>query len=132
MASATVPYLRAEEVRQVIEIFQSSVNFFYPTMSKLKLDEAQNRILAGNLDDSVASCLALLVMALGSASQAITLLFNNPVLSTQDLGYQQSQRRLAEIYFDGVLKRLHTAHLEISTEAMQCLFFTALDIRRPF
>ncbi len=95
-------------------------------MSKEKLDDILGRISSGNLDDSVDSCLALLIMALGCASQAVGLLFKNTGLSVEDLDYQQSQRRLAEVYFDGVLKRLHTAHLEISTEATQCLFFVAL------
>lgn len=124
--SATVPYLCAEEVRLVIEAFQSSVNFFYPTMLKDKLFEVQNRVIAGNIDSSVASCMALLVMALGCASQVVSQLFNNPALTTQALDHQQSYRRLAEMYFDGVLKRLHATQLQISTESTQCLFFVAL------
>jgi hypothetical protein len=95
-------------------------------MSKDKLDDIQSRISNGNLDDSIDSCLELLIMALGCASQAVSLLFNNPDPSAEDLEYQQSQRRLAEVYFDGALKRLHAAHLEIFTEATQCLFFVAL------
>ncbi|KFY49128.1 hypothetical protein V495_00716 [Pseudogymnoascus sp. VKM F-4514 (FW-929)] len=126
MTSAAVPYLRADEVQQVIEAFQSSINFFYPTMLKDKLVAVQNLVLSGNLDDSVSSCISLLVMALGCASQVVSLLFNTSALTSQSLEYQISQRRLAEVYFDGVLKRLHTTQLEISTESTQCLFFVAL------
>ncbi|KFX96493.1 hypothetical protein V490_03324 [Pseudogymnoascus sp. VKM F-3557] len=117
MTSAAVPYLRADEVQQVIEAFQSSINFFYPTMLKDKLVAVQNLVLSGNLDDSVSSCISLLVMALGCASQVVSLLFNTSALTSQSLEYQISQRRLAEVYFDGVLKRLHTTQLEISTES---------------
>lgn len=126
MASAAVPYLRADEVQLVVEAFQSSINFFYPTMLKDKLLAVQNLVLSGNLDDSVSSCISLVVMALGCASQVVSLLFNTPGLSPESLEYQLSQRRLAEIYFDGVLKRLYTTQLEISTESTQCLFFVAL------
>ncbi|KAH6700568.1 hypothetical protein BKA61DRAFT_636606 [Leptodontidium sp. MPI-SDFR-AT-0119] len=124
--SEVTPYLGVEEVRQIIQSFQSSVNFFYPTMAKEKLGAIQNRIISGVLDQSVESCLALLVMALGCASQSVSLLFNNPSLSQGDRVYQQSRRSLAEMFFDGVLKRLHVAHLEVSQEATQCLFFIAL------
>lgn len=125
MASAAVPYLRADEVQQVVDAFQSSINFFYPTMLKDKLVAVQNLVLSGNLDDSVSSCISLLVMALGCASRVVNLLFNAPALSTESSEYQLSQRRLAEIYFDGVLKRLYATQLEISTESTQCLFFVA-------
>ncbi|KFY74232.1 hypothetical protein V499_05730 [Pseudogymnoascus sp. VKM F-103] len=126
MTSTSVPYLRADEVQQVVEAFQSSINFFYPTMLKDKLLAVQHLVLSGNLDDSVSSCISLLVMALGCASQVVSLLFNAEALTPESLEYQLSQRRLAEIYFDGVLKRLYTTQLEISTESTQCLFFVAL------
>ncbi|KFZ06274.1 hypothetical protein V501_07554 [Pseudogymnoascus sp. VKM F-4519 (FW-2642)] len=106
MTSTSVPYLRADEVQQVVEAFQSSINFFYPTMLKDKLLAVQHLVLSGNLDDSVSSCISLLVMALGCASQVVSLLFNAEALTPESLEYQLSQRRLAEIYFDGVLKRL--------------------------
>lgn len=125
MVSTSVPYLRADEVQQVVEAFQSSINFFYPTMLKDKLLAVQNLVLSGNLDDSVSSCISLLVMALGCASQVVSLLFNAEALTPESLEYQLSQRRLAEMYFDGVLKRLYTTQLEISTESTQCLFFVA-------
>lgn len=125
MTSTSVPYLRADEVQQVVEAFQSSINFFYPTMLKDKLLAVQHLVLSGNLDDSVSSCISLLVMALGCASQVVSLLFNAEALTPESLEYQLSQRRLAEIYFDGVLKRLYTIQLEISTESTQCLFFVA-------
>lgn len=123
--SIVTPYLGVEEVRQIIQSFQSSVNFFYPTMSKLKLESLQILISTGNLDSSVESCLALLIMALGCASQSVRLLFDAYETSKETLDYRQSRRALAEMYFDGVLKRLHVAHLELTTEATQCLFFTA-------
>jgi hypothetical protein len=123
--SAITPYLGNEEVRQIIQAFQSSVNFFYPTMSKLKLESLQRLISAGNLDNNVDSCLAMLIMALGCASQSVRLLFDTYQMNDAISDYRQSRRALAEMYFDRVLKILHLAHLELTTEATQCLFFTA-------
>ncbi|KFY31699.1 hypothetical protein V493_00879 [Pseudogymnoascus sp. VKM F-4281 (FW-2241)] len=92
MTSTAVPYLRADEVQQVVEAFQSSINFFYPTMLKDKLLAVQNLVLSGNLDDSVSSCISLLVMALGCASQVVNVLFDASDLTAESLEYQLSQR----------------------------------------
>lgn len=121
--SEVTPYLSSEDIRQIVQSFQSSVNFFYPTMTKEKLETIQMRIMTGNLDYSVESCLALLVMALGCASQSVSLLFHDSNLGPADKAYQQSRRSLAEMFFDSVLKRLYVAHLHITQEATQCLFF---------
>lgn len=123
--SEVTPYLGSEEIRQIIQSFQSSINFIYPTMARAKLESIQNRMLNGTIDHSVESCLALLVMALGCASQSVSLLFHSPILGQGEKAYQQSRRSLAEMFFDGVMKRLHNAHLEVTQEATQCLFFIA-------
>ena len=117
------PYLSNEEIRQIIQSFQSSVNFIYPTMAKDKLDTIQLRAMSGNFDHSVESCLTLLVLALGCASQSVSILFHNPNLSQADKNYQQARRGLAEMFFDSVLKRIYLAHLHVTQEATQCLFF---------
>ena len=117
------PYLSNEEIQQIVQSFQSTVNFVYPTMAKDKLDAVQLRAMNGTFDHSVESCLALLVMALGCASQSVSLLFHSPHLSSADKAYQQARRGLAEMFFDSVLKRIYLAHLHVTQEATQCLFF---------
>jgi hypothetical protein len=121
--SEVTPYLSNEEIRQIIQSFQSTVNFIYPTMAKDKVDAIQLRAMSGNFDHSVESCLALLVMALGCASQSVSLLFPSTHLSQPDKAYQQARRGLAEMFFDSVLKRIYLAHLHVTQEATQCLFF---------
>lgn len=121
--SEVTPYLSGDEIRQIIQSFQSSVNFIYPTMTRDKLEAIQTRMMNSNIDYSIESCLALLVMALGCAGQCVSLLFNNPNLGPAEKAWQQSRRGLAEMFFDSVLKRLHVAHLYVSQESTQCLFF---------
>jgi len=92
-------------------------------MAKDMLETIQLRVMSGNFDHSVESCLALLVMALGCASQSVSLLFHNSHLTSADKAYQQARRGLAEMFFDSVLKRIYLAHLHVTQEATQCLFY---------
>lgn len=114
-----------EELDSIIQSFQSTVNFWYPTMSKANIEASRLLITLDEAIDSTSSCLAFLVMALGCASQSISGLFEsqNPGQGTSD--YRRGRRNMADMYFDGAMKKLHLAHMEVSSTATQCLIFTA-------
>lgn len=119
------PYVSRVDIEHIIQAFQHNVNFWYPTMSVAKIEASEARIIAGELDNSTASCLALLMMALGCASQSVSGLAVGTEPTKEEVEYQRSRRALADMYMDGVLKKLHIAHMEVSADATQCLFFTA-------
>lgn len=123
--STVYPYVSSVEIKAIIASFEHNVNFWYPTMSQTKIKEAQSKILDGDLDDSGSSCLASLMIALGCASQVISGLSSGAALSQDEIEYRASRRAMAAMYIDGVLKKLHVVHMEISTTATQCLFFVA-------
>ena len=94
-------------------------------MSRAKLKAVQSVLSASNIDDSTASCLATLIMALGCASQATSGLTTKDDLTDEEKSHRASRRAMADMYMDQVLKKLHLAHMEMSTTATQCLFFVA-------
>ena len=119
------PYIGNTEMNQIISSFEHNINFWYPTMSRAKLNAAQALLLAGDMDDSTSSCLAFLIMALGCASQATCGLAARNHLTDEEIRYRASRRAIADMYMDRVLKKLHLVHMEISTTATQCIFFVA-------
>lgn len=124
-ASTMYPYVNSADIDDIVKSFEHSVNFWYPTLSRSNLDAAQSRICAGAVDDSTSSCLAFLIMALGCASQTTSGLATGSVLTKEEAEYHASRRAMADMYMDGVLKRLHVVHMEMSATATQCLFFIA-------
>lgn len=95
-------------------------------MSRVKLQAAQSLLsTSGDMDDSTSSCLAFLMMALGCASQATNGLAARGSLAEEEVKYRASQRTMADMYMDRVLKKLHLIHMEVSTTATQCSFFVA-------
>ena len=123
--TAMYPYVSGDVVEQIIEAFQQNINFWYPTLSKDKVQDLTAKITSGDLDQSCNSCLALLLMALGCACDSIATVFKGGDVDMEDSEHQQQRRRMAESYFDGAMKRLHTASFEISTDAAQCFLFTS-------
>jgi len=119
------PYLSSDVVERIIDAFQQNINFWYPTMSKNKIRDLKAKITPGDLDQSCHSCLALLLMTLGCACDSISTIFTGGESDMEDSEYQRQRRAMAETYFDGAMKRLHTANFEISTDAAQCLLFTS-------
>jgi hypothetical protein len=119
------PYVSNDVVGCIIDAFQRNINFWYPTMSEDKRIDLEAKIVAGNLDQSCHSCLALLLMALGCACDSIATVFIGDEVDLEDSDYQRQRRAMGEMYFDGAMKRLHFAHVEICVEAAQCLLFVA-------
>ncbi|KAK4231088.1 lactose permease [Podospora fimiseda] len=117
------PYVSSEEVNIILEGFSQKVNFWYPTVSVKQLERTREIIL-GNGDEeeeTVESCLALLIMALGCASL---------VVSSEEKG----KRAIGDMYFDAALKRVYVAHMDVSAVGTHCFFFVALYfafLRRP-
>lgn len=133
-ASTMYPYVNSTDIDDIVKSFEHSVNFWYPTLSRSNLDAAQSRICAGAVDESTSSCLAFLIMALGCASQTTSGLAAGSALTKEEAEYHASRRAMADMYMDGVLKRLHVVHMEMSATATQCLFFIAIYfafLRRP-
>ena len=119
------PYVGSEDLGQIILSFLYNVNFWYPTMSYAKINDLRQIVTEGNVGNNTVSCLALMVLALGCASQSVEKMYDGDEPSPVEVDYQRSRRSMAEMYFDGVLKKIHTAHLEMSTAATQALFFVA-------
>jgi hypothetical protein len=120
-----LPYLTSTEIEQIIYSFEHNVNSWYPTVSQTKLKMARSLIAAGKLDDSTTSCFVLSVMALGCTSQACSGLVAGVNLSMDEKQYRASRREMAQLYMDGLLKKLHLVHMEMSAPAVQCLFLVA-------
>ncbi|KAL3419998.1 C6 zinc finger domain-containing protein [Phlyctema vagabunda] len=122
--TARIPYVSGQDLNSIIDAFQHSVNFWYPTMSTRKRNYLRSRIIEGYEDNTTTTCLAFLMMALGCASQSVARTFD--VHDPEALNDQQSTKAMADMYFDGALKRIHVAQMEISSTANQCLLFVAL------
>lgn len=127
--SLLYPPVSDQEIDDILEAFQRHVNFWYPTLSRKQLDKV--RLVVKCLNPGVAdeytaqSCLALLTMALGCASQAVAGLVSGASLSAAQVKVRAQHRETGDLYFDHALKRLHVAHMDVGSEAAQCLFFTA-------
>lgn len=89
--------------------------------------EAVHTALADNLleDDTPESCLALLTMALGCASNMVDGLTTQAAFNDETQVHRSRNKSLGDMYFDAALKKLHVAHTEISPTATHCLFFIA-------
>jgi hypothetical protein len=124
-ATAMLPYVGSEDLRQIILSFQYNVNFWYPTMSYAKINDLRLVVTEGNMGNNTPSCLALMLLALGCASQSMEKMYGGDEPSPMEMDYQRSRRSMAEMCFDGVLKKIHIAHMEMSTAATQALFFVA-------
>lgn len=127
--SIVYPFVSDDELEATLEAFQSNVNFWYPTMSTRQLDKVRLAVKCFNAgvaeDHTVESCLAHLTMALGCASQTIADLISGAPLTDQDVKRRAQRREMGDLYFDHALRRLHVAHMDVSSVATQCLFFTA-------
>jgi hypothetical protein len=124
--AATVhPYASRSEIDRVVHSFQRNVNFWYPTMSVAQAAEVQVHIAAGMFGDSVKSCLALLVMALGCASELICSYAAHEDPDSDELELRSHRRAMGELYFDCAFKKIYLAQAECSVDAVQSLFFTA-------
>ncbi|KAL4875253.1 hypothetical protein BJY04DRAFT_224223 [Aspergillus karnatakaensis] len=123
-STGVLPYATKSDVQSILRSFEDNVNFWYPTLSRSRAAEIELRVLSGGLDESLDSCLALLVMALGCASELIHCSATDT--SRSNLEQQHRWQLISALYFDFAFKKIHLAQAECSTEAVQCLFFTAL------
>jgi hypothetical protein len=101
------PYTSPQDADRLLHSFQRTVNFVYPVVSLKDLTECRSRVVSGEMDDSLASCLALLVMALGCAAEV-------------------TFRSLSSVYFDAAIRQIHNAYMEISTRSAQSLMLAAI------
>ncbi|KAL5335052.1 hypothetical protein BJX70DRAFT_333930 [Aspergillus crustosus] len=124
--AAGIPYTSNAEVRAILQSLEDNVNFWYPTLSRAKRAEIELRVLSHGIDDGIESCLTLLAMALGCASELIYCVSTENVESPSDEEQAHRWKLMSGVYFNLAFKKIHLAQAECSTEAVQCLFFTAL------
>jgi hypothetical protein len=125
-SSTMYPYVGSPELDHIVDSFQVNVNFWYPVMSSSKRNTLRDYILSQNIERSTTvSVLSLLMMSLGCASQSIVNVELPRDLTPEESEYQKARKLMADMYFDGVLKKLYIVHTEMSCTAVQCLFYTA-------
>nr|XP_036577638.1 C6 zinc finger domain-containing protein [Colletotrichum truncatum]KAF6784672.1 C6 zinc finger domain-containing protein [Colletotrichum truncatum] len=134
-ATTMYPYVTAEDIDGIIESFEHTINFWYPTMSRGQLSQVRSLISEGiPEEDSILACLSLLTMALGCASQVTAGLAAGTTMTDEEKKRRAARRAMGDMYFDSVLKKLHVVHTNVGSTATHCLFFTALYfafLRRP-
>ncbi|PGH14336.1 hypothetical protein AJ79_03158 [Helicocarpus griseus UAMH5409] len=124
--TAMQPYVSRYDIEKLSQSFSRNINFWYPTMTRGKLRELQQKICAGHLDDSIESCLALLIMALGAASDRISFHISGNQLNAEEAENLSQRKIISELYFDSALKKIYVAHFECTIDAVHCLFFSGL------
>lgn len=127
ISSTIYPYVTQEDIVTILDAFQHNVNFWYPTVSQGQLRSVHDAMMSGDpTDNSLESCLALLIMALGCASQVTANLTQDNTLTVEEeTRYRASRRKIGDIYFEVALKKLHVAHLTVNSTSAQCMFFVA-------
>lgn len=79
------------------------------------------------MDNTCEDCAALLVMALGAASELIHVIYTQSDSRGFESRQQQSElMTMANVCFDEAMKMLTVAYMEVSTIATQCVFLAAL------
>lgn len=78
------------------------------------------------MENTCEDCAALLVMALGAASELIYVVYSQ----TGSPGFESRQQQselltMASVCFDEAMKLLTVAYVEVSTIATQCVFLAA-------
>lgn len=120
--TAICPYLVPGDVRTITLSFQKSVNFWYPVLSNPRIKQLEEKVNGANLEPGTNSCLAMLMMALGCASEVAVYTGNEVDIERDKKGAPSWS--LSGKFFDVALKMIHHAHMETSAEATQCLFYT--------
>ncbi|KAL8399471.1 hypothetical protein RB594_000011 [Gaeumannomyces avenae] len=135
-ATSMLPCVAPDDVDAVLSAFEAAVNFWYPTTSVEQVERCRRVLVPADdspePDDSVDACLAYVVMALGCASQAVAGL--GEALSDDEMRFRRARRKMGDLFFDNVLKRLHVVHAVVGSTATHCLFLVGLYfafLRRP-
>jgi hypothetical protein len=103
-----------------------NVNFWYPTVSKATLQILFEKMQNGFTGNSCEDCAALLVLALGAASELIKVVHSSGERRNFESRQHQSElMAMAAVCFDEAMKLLTVAHMEISTISTQCVFLAA-------
>lgn len=136
--SAMSPFVSDDEIDAILAAFQNNINFWYPTLTRKQLDNVRlvaKCFHAGVAEEyTVQSCLALMIMALGCASQTVAGLSSDKSLSEEELRRRSKHRDMGDVYFEHALRRLHVVHMDLGSESTQCLFFAGMYsafLRRP-
>jgi hypothetical protein len=95
-------------------------------VSKATLQILFEKMQNGFIGNSCEDCAALLILALGAASELIKLVHS----SVEPRGFESRQHQselmtMATICFDEAMKLLSVAYMEISTISTQCVFLAA-------
>ncbi|TGO42157.1 hypothetical protein BHYA_0012g00740 [Botrytis hyacinthi] len=126
-SSTMHPYVGSPELDHIMESFQANINFWYPAMSNNKRNQLRDCVLLRKLEQpTTLSVLALLMISLGCASQSIMNIAVPRDLTSDEHEYYKGRKLMADICFDEVLKKLYIPHTEMSSTAVQCLFYTAV------
>ncbi|CAG8971420.1 hypothetical protein HYALB_00002002 [Hymenoscyphus albidus] len=122
------PVFTPEEANRLIASFQATVNFWYPCVSKATLDVLFDRVQSGFTEGSCEDCLALLVLALGAASELVVECANveDEYRSFEVRQVQNELSNMANVCFDEANKLLVVACMEVSTISAQCVFLASL------
>ncbi|KAF4627492.1 hypothetical protein G7Y89_g10663 [Cudoniella acicularis] len=122
----TKPVFTPDEANRLISSFQATVNFWYPTVSKTNLEILFEKVQTGFHENSSEDCLALLVMALGAASELVKYASLDEDHRNFESRQQQSElSTMAHVCFDEAIKLLPVAYMEVSTTSAQCVFLAA-------
>ena len=120
------PVFTTDEVQRLITSFQNNVNFWYPTVSKITLQCLFERAQNGFVDNTCEDCAALLMLALGAASELIKPVhLENEQPSFEARRRQSELMTMASVCFEEAIKLLSLAYMEISTISTQCVFLAA-------
>jgi hypothetical protein len=120
------PVFTTDEAERLLASYLRNVNFWYPTVSKATLQILFEKVRNGFMENTCEDCAALLVMALGAASELIHVVYSQ----TGSLGFESRQQQselltMASVCFDEAMKLLTVAYMEVSTIATQCVFLAA-------
>ncbi|KAL2849946.1 hypothetical protein BJY01DRAFT_210280 [Aspergillus pseudoustus] len=124
--AGALPYMSKSEVDAILQGFEHNVNYWYPTLSRATRTEVELRVLSNGLHEDISSCLALLVMGLGCASQLIHSASSGTNQDSAESEHRHRWQLMSTLYFDLAFRKIHLAQAECSTEAVQCLFYTGL------
>ncbi|KAL2070835.1 hypothetical protein VTL71DRAFT_13861 [Oculimacula yallundae] len=125
------PVFTVSEAESLLTSFQTNVNFWYPTMSRPTLQNLFERVRNGFVENTCEDCAALLVMALGAASELVNLVHGSIDGEGKNQGFEGRQQQselmtMASVCFDEAMKLLNVAYMEVSTIATQCVFLAAI------
>lgn len=122
------PYASAGEVDAVFDAFEHGLNFWYPTVSRAQMKSMRAVMVHSSGEEleggETQTCLALLTMALGCASQVIGGLTDGAAMTEEEWERRRARRELGDRYFDCVM-RMHVSYTDVSPAATHCLLFIA-------